>query len=99
RAHDAESLVRQALRVLARRAAVYERTGSTATSVTLAAPPPVDDAVRVVLAEHTLCTQLAQHVGIQLVQQTTEWTPLGWQTGNYTHQCYQAAWQEPDPRY
>ena len=96
---DAEPLLREAWRLLALRAAVYELTGSHTTAATLVAPAPVDDAVRVVLAEHTLSTQVAQELGIWLVQQTTEWTPLGWQPGNYTHRCYQAAWGEPDERY
>ncbi len=96
---DAEPLLREAIRILALRAAVRELTGSDTTAATLVAPVPVDDVVRVVLAEHPLCAQMADDVGIRLVQQTTEWTPSGWQHGNYTHHCYQAAWGEPDRRY
>jgi hypothetical protein len=98
-ATDVEPLLDEALRVLALRAAVYELTSSDAVAATLVAPPPVDDTVRVVLAEYTLCVQVAQEVGAQLVQQTTEWTPLGWQYGNYTHHCYRTAWGEPNERY
>jgi len=98
-ANDAEPLLHEALRLLALRAAVYELTGSTTTAATLVAAAPVDDAVRAMLAEYLLCTQMAQSADIRLVHQTSEWTPLGWQTGNYTHQCYRSAWEEPNPRY
>jgi len=98
-ATDAEPLLGQAWCLLALRAAVYELTGSVATAATLAAPAPVDDAVRIVLAEHTLCLHLAEDAGIRLVQQTSEWTPLGWTPGNYTDRCYRAAWGEPPDRY
>jgi hypothetical protein len=95
---DAEALLREAVRVLALRAAVHELTGSDQAAATLVAPPPVDDAIRALLAEQTICRQLADD-GIRLVAQTTAWTPLGWQAGNYTHLCYRAAWGEPDSRF
>ncbi len=98
-ATDAEPLIGQAWRLLALRAAVHELTGSERTAATLVAPAPVDDAVRVVLAEHTLCRSLAENLGIRLVQQTSEWTPLGWTPGNYTDRCYRTAWGEPPDRY
>jgi hypothetical protein len=96
---DAEPLLREAARLLALRAAVHELTSSDQAAATLAAPPPVDDAVRALLTEHTLCQHLADNAGIRLVAQTTAWTQLGWQQGNYTHHCYHAAWGEPDPRF
>ncbi len=98
-ATDAQPLLREALRVLALRAAVHELTGSAMTAATLVAPAPVDDAVRVVLAEQPSCAQVADDVGIRLVHQSTEWTPLGWHAGNYTDRCYRAAWGQPDERY
>jgi hypothetical protein len=98
-ATDAEPLLHEAWRLLALRAAVYELTGSDTTAATLVAPAPIDDMVRAILAEHTLCADLARTLGVRLVQQTTEWTPLGWQPGNYAHRCYQVAWGQPPDRY
>jgi len=96
---DTEPLLREAARILALRAAVHRLTGSDTTAATLIASPPVDDAVRAVLAEHTLCRNLTEATGIRLVAQTTAWTPLGWQADNYTHHCYRSAWGEPDRRF
>ncbi len=98
-ATDAEPLIGEVWRLLALRAAVHQLTGSDATAATLVAPAPVDDAARVVLAEHTLCLELAQELEIRLVQRTSEWTPLGWTPGNYTDRCYRAAWGESPDRY
>lgn len=98
-ATDTGPLLREAVRILALRAAVYELTGSDTTAATLVAPPPVDDTVRAVLAEHSLCRHLIDETGVRLVAQTTAWTLAGWQAGDYTYRCYRAAWGEPDPRY
>ncbi len=96
---DAEPLLREALRTLALRAAVYRITGSDDTAATLAVPAPIDDMVRAVLAEHTLCTQLSRRLGIRFVRMLTAWDHFGWQPLDYTHRCYLHAGWELDERY
>ncbi len=96
---DGEPLLREALRTLALRAAVYEISGSDDTAATLAVPAPIDDMVRVVLAEHTLCTQISRRLGIRFVRMLTAWDHFGWRPLDYTHQCYLHAGWELNERY
>ena len=96
---DAEPLLREALRTLALRAAVHRITGSDDTAATLAVPAPVDDMIRVVLAEHTLCAQLSRQLGIHFVRMLTAWDHFGWRPLDYTHQCYLCAGWDLDERY
>ncbi len=97
---DGRPLLREALRVLALRAAVHRITASEDTAATLTVPAPVDDMIRAVLAEYTLCTQISQQLGMRFVRKLTDFDHLGWRRGDYTHQCYRAAgFDEPNDRY
>jgi len=97
---DARPLLREALRVLALRAAVSRITGCDDTAATLVVPAPIDDAIRVVLAQSTRCTRISQRLAIRLVRQFTHWEHFGWHRRDYSHRCYLAAgWGEPNERY
>jgi len=99
-AHDAGPLLVEAMHALALRAAVYQLTGSDETAATLVVPLPVDNMIRLILAQHTLCLQTAHQLGVRFVAQPTDWDYFGWRRGDYTHQCFLAAdWGEPDERY
>lgn len=98
-ARDSEPLFTEALRVLALKSAVYELTNGDEHAAELMVSPPVDEMVHAVLAQHTLCVRLQLRLGIELVHMTDR-ERFGWQRGDYTDQCYQAAgWGTPPERY
>jgi hypothetical protein len=96
---DTAPLFTEAMRVLALKAAIYELTAGDEEAAELVVSPPVDEMVHAVLAQHTLCVQLEQRLGIGLVHMTDQ-ERFGWQPGDYTQECYQAAgWGTPPERY
>ncbi|BCB90656.1 hypothetical protein [Phytohabitans suffuscus] len=96
---DAGPLFVEAMRVLALKAALFELTGGDERTAELIVSAPVDEMVHAVLAQYTLCVRMTARLGIQFVHMTDQ-ERFGWQPGDYTQQCYQAAgWGVPDPRY
>lgn len=96
---DAEPLLNEAVRVLALKAAVYELTGDE-TLAELPVSRPVDEVLHAVLAQRTLTERMANRAGVQIVHMTdTERDEAPYETGDYTHQAYTAAWGAPPARY
>lgn len=96
---DAEPLFEEGLRVLALKAAVFELSGGNEQIAELVVSAPVDEMVHAILAQYTLCQNMTAALGIRFVHMTDR-ERFGWQTGDYTHQCYRAAgWGDPPVRY
>jgi hypothetical protein len=97
---DAGPLLREAMRALALRAAVHRLTESDDTAAMLTVPAPIDDVIRVVLAQYTRCVRMSQQLAIRFIRQLTPWEHIGWRHGDYTHHTYLATgWGDPDQRY
>jgi hypothetical protein len=99
-AADSRPLLQEALRVLALKSAVYTLTGDEAEAeAELMVPAPVQEMVHAVLAQFTLCSRIQDRTGFALVHASDRGRD-GWESGDYTDQCYQAAgWGTPPARY
>lgn len=97
---DAGHLLVDALRVMALKAAVYELTGDELLAE-LPVPVPVDVTCHALCAQFTALSRVQQRTGHLFVHSTVNEhvndTP--WDTGDYTHQAYEAAFGPVDERY
>lgn len=96
---DTPPLFDEALKVLVLKTAVYELSGGDEQLAELVVSAPVDEMVHAVLAQYTLCVQIQSRLGITFVHMTDR-EQFGWNPGDYTDNCYQAAgWGTPPERY
>ena len=99
-ARDAGHLLVDALRVMALKAAVYELTGDELLAE-LPVPVPVDVTCHALCAQFTALSRIQQRTGHLFVHSTVNEhvndTP--WNTGDYTHQAYEAAFGPVNERY
>ncbi|MEU5425899.1 hypothetical protein AB0H73_09850 [Streptomyces olivoreticuli] len=96
-ARDGGPLFEEALRALALRAAVLERTSDPIAAL-LPLAVPVDAMVHVVLAQGPLAWRVAEGTGVSLVHQGDQ-ENVAYVNGCYTCACYRQAWGEPPGRY
>jgi hypothetical protein len=95
---DAPPLFDEGLKVLALKAAVFDAT-SDDIAAELLVSPPVDEMVHAIIAQAGLTKRIFDRLGITCVHQTDH-EEFGWNPGDYTQQCYQAAgWGTPPVRY
>jgi hypothetical protein len=99
-AHDAGHLLVDALRVMALKSAVYELTGDELLAE-LPVPVPVDVTCHALCAQFTALSRIQRRTGHLFVHSTVNEhvndTP--WDTGDYTHQAYEAAFGPANERY
>jgi hypothetical protein len=99
-ARDAGHLLVDALRVMALKSAVYELTGDELLAE-LPVPVPVDVTCHALCAQFTALSRIQQRTGHLFVHSTVNEhvndTP--WDTGDYTHQAYEAAFGPVNERY
>jgi hypothetical protein len=96
---DSGPLFAEAVKVLALKAAIYELTGGDEAAAELVISAPVDEMVHAVIAQYTLCVRMQTRTAITLVHMTDR-ERFGWNPGDYTQDCYQAAgWGTPPARY
>jgi hypothetical protein len=96
---DTAPLFDDAMKVLALKSAVFELTDGDEQAAELLVSGPVDEMVHAVLAQYTLCQTMTARIGIRFVHMTDQ-ERFGWNPGDYTDRCYQAAgWGQPNPRY
>ncbi|MFD8597710.1 hypothetical protein ACFV1L_22170 [Kitasatospora sp. NPDC059646] len=96
---DKHPLFVEGLRLLALKAAVYELSGGDEASAELLASAPVDEMVHAILAQYTVANRIQDRVGMKFVHMT-DTERWGYNAGDYTHQCYTAAFgAEPPERY
>lgn len=96
---DKDNLFKEAMRVLALKAAVWDLTGGDEDAAELLVSLPVDEMVHAVLAQTNLMFQMVGDTGVRFVHMT-DTEEFGWEPGDYTAQCYVAAWgEEPPNRY
>jgi hypothetical protein len=96
---DSAPLFTEALRVLALKSAVYELTDGDEQLAELPVSAPVDEMVHAVIAQFTVCVRIMARTGVSLVHMTDR-ERFGWNPGDYTEDCYQAAgWGTPPGRY
>ncbi len=99
-ARDAQHLIGDALRVMALKTAVYEMTGDELLAE-LPVPVPVDVTCHALCAQFTALSRVQQRTGHLFVHSTVNEhanaTP--WDTGDFTHQAYEAAFGPVDERY
>lgn len=98
-ATDGGPLWEEALKVMALKTSVWELTGGDEEAAELMIPAPVDEMIHAILAQANLVRRFEQDTGLHLVHMTDR-ERFGWEPGDYTHDCYRAAWgQEPPQRY
>ena len=96
---DKEALFTEALRVLSLKAAVFTMTNRDSKAAELLVSLPVDEMTHAMIAQPTLWVKMSQDTGVPIVHQT-DLEELGWNPGDFTTQCYRAAWnEEPPARY
>jgi hypothetical protein len=99
-ARDAGHLLVDALRVMALKSAVYELTGDELLAE-LSVPVPVDVTCHALCAQFTALSRIQQRTGHPFVHSTVNEhvndTP--WNTGDYTHRAYEAAFGPVSERY
>jgi hypothetical protein len=96
---DGPTLFTEGLRVLALKSAVYALTDGDEAAAELMVSAPVDEMVHAILAQYTLCVRMAARLGIDFIHMTDK-ERFGWNPGDYTDECYQAAgWGAPPARY
>jgi hypothetical protein len=97
---DAGHLLLDALRVMALKTAVYELTGDELLAE-LPVPAPVDVTCHALCAQFTALSRVQQrtrHLFVHFtVNEHVNDTP--WDSGDYTHQTYEAAFGSVDERY
>ncbi|MFJ6452250.1 hypothetical protein ACIQNV_37240 [Streptomyces hydrogenans] len=97
---DAGPLLDDALRVMALKTAVYELTGDELFAE-LPVPVPVDVTCHALTAQFTALSRVQQRTGHLFVHSTVNEHERGtpWDTGDYMHQVYEAAFGPVDERY
>ncbi|MGK4583499.1 hypothetical protein [Kitasatospora sp. HPMI-4] len=95
---DKGPLLREGLRALALKAAVYELTGGDEKAAEVSLAVPVDEMTHAMIAQPQLLARIAARVGVQIIHQTDQ-EHTDYTTGDYTHAAYTAAWGEPPTRY
>lgn len=99
-ARDARHLLDAALKVMAIKTAVYELTGDE-KAAELPVPVPIDVTSHALCAQFTALSRIQARTGHLFVHSTVNEyivdTP--WRCGDYTHQCYRAAFGPVDERY
>ncbi|WP_051367854.1 hypothetical protein [Hamadaea tsunoensis] len=95
---DKAALFGEAMKALALKAAVFALTGDEVAAELLLSLP-VDEMTHAVLAQHNVVTALQARIGV-LLPHMTDLEEFGWEPGDYTAQCYQAAgWGVMNDRY
>ncbi|WP_431776488.1 hypothetical protein [Streptomyces cucumeris] len=99
-ARDAQHLIGDALRVMALKTAVYEMTGNELLAE-LPVPVPVDVTCHALCAQFTVLSRVQQRTGHLFVHSTVNEhaNATAWDTGDFTHQAYEAAFGPVDERY
>jgi len=97
---DAAPLLKNAVKVMALKTAVYEITGDE-RAAELPVPVPIDVTCHALCAQITVLSRVQTRTGHLFVHSTVNEhannTP--WQVGDYTHQAYKAAFGPVDERY
>jgi hypothetical protein len=99
-ARDAGHLLVDALRVMALKSAVHELTGDELRAE-LPVPVPVDVTCHALCAQFTALSRIQQRTGHLFVHSTVNEhvNNVPWDTGDYTHQAYEAAFGPVNERY
>ncbi|ORT54609.1 hypothetical protein [Streptomyces sp. CB03238] len=99
-ARDARHLLGDALKVMALKSAVYELTGDELLAE-LPVPVPVDVTCHALCAQFTALSRIQQRTGHLFVHSTVNEhvNDTAWDTGDYTHRAYEAAFGPVDDRY
>ncbi|MCX5153725.1 hypothetical protein OG914_06835 [Streptomyces sp. NBC_00291] len=95
---DKRPLLKEGLRALALKAAVYELGGQDEDMTEIPVSVPVDEMMHAMIAQPQLLARIAERVGISVIHQTDK-EHHEYVTGDYTHGAYVAAWGEPNTRY
>lgn len=100
-ARDGAALIKDAVRVMALKSAVYELSGGDELAAELPVPMPVDVAAHALCAQITVLSRVQARTGHLFVHSTVREHEVGtpWQAGDYTHQAYRAAFGPVDDRY
>lgn len=97
---DAPGLFKEAVRAMALKSAVWDLTGGDEQASELPMPVPVDTMSHAMMAQFSLLTRMMKRHKIQFVHMTDmEHGNVAWDHGDYTHQCYRAAWGPVNERY
>ncbi len=99
-ARDAGHLLDDALKVMALKTAVYELTGDELLAE-LPVPVPVDVTCHALTAQFTALSRVQQRTGHLFVHSTVneQLRDTPWDTGDFTHQAYEAAFGPVNERY
>lgn len=99
-ARDASHLLDDALKVMALKTAVYELTGDELLAE-LPVPVPIDVTCHALCAQFTALSRIQQRTGHPFVHSTVNehTNATCWDTGDYTHQAYEAAFGAVNERY
>jgi len=96
---DKHPLFTEGLRLLALKSAVFELTEGSEAAAELLASAPVDEMVHAILAQFTLAVRIQNRLNINFIHMT-DTERWGYNAGDYTAQCYRAAYgQEPPERF
>lgn len=95
---DAPDLFVESVRVMSLKAAVYKMTGDE-QAAELPVPAAVDEMVHALAAQFTLLSRMQDRTGLRFVHMTDMEQGRGWDFGDYTHQCYRAAFGPVNERY
>lgn len=91
---DAPSLFTDAIRVMALKSAVYEMTNGDEDAAELPVPVAIDAMSHALCAQFTLLWRIQDRTGFKFVRRTDTSTGderRAWDFGDFTHQCYRAA--------
>ncbi|MFE1957267.1 hypothetical protein [Streptomyces sp. NPDC059479] len=94
---DKTPLLKEGLRALCLKSAVFEMTGDE-NMAEIPIAIPVDEMTHAMIAQPQLLARIAERVGVQIIHQTNQ-EHTDWRKGDYTHKAYRAAWDEPPARY
>lgn len=99
-ARDSGHLLQDALRVMSLKSAVHELTGDELLAE-LPVPVPVDVTCHALTAQFTALSRIQQRTGHLFVHSTVneQINATPWDTGDFTHQAYEAAFGPVDERY
>ncbi|MFD5328928.1 hypothetical protein [Streptomyces sp. NPDC127092] len=99
-ARDSAHLLDAALKVMALKTAVYELTDDELLAE-LPVPVPVDVTCHALTAQFTALSRVQQRTGRLFVHSTVneQINATPWDTGDFTHQAYEAAFGPVDERY
>ncbi|MGW4276670.1 hypothetical protein ACWEGQ_30975, partial [Streptomyces seoulensis] len=94
--HGPAAQVKDQVKALCLKAAVYELTGDeNAAEIPIAVP--VDEMTHAMIAQPQLLARITARVGVVIIHQTDQ-EHTDWRPDDYTHKVYRAAWGEPDRR-